>query len=33
MPAGWRAGVTGLATAVLPCGWLYAFVAAAGATA
>jgi sulfite exporter TauE/SafE len=27
-----RAGVTGLATALLPCGWLYAFVAAAGGT-
>lgn len=28
-----RAGITGLATALLPCGWLYAFVAAAGGTA
>lgn len=27
-----RAGITGLATALLPCGWLYAFVAAAGGT-
>jgi hypothetical protein len=27
-----RAGVTGLSTALLPCGWLYAFVAAAGGT-
>ncbi len=25
-----RAAVTGLATALLPCGWLYVFVAAAG---
>jgi uncharacterized protein len=32
MPAGTRALVTGLATALLPCGWLYAFVAAAGGT-
>jgi sulfite exporter TauE/SafE len=30
-PSG-RAAVTGLATALLPCGWLYAFVAAAGGT-
>lgn len=28
-----RASVTGLATALLPCGWLYAFAAAAGGTA
>ena len=27
-----RAGITGLATALLPCGWLYAFVAAAAGT-
>ncbi len=27
-----RAAVTGLATALLPCGWLYVFVAAAGGT-
>lgn len=27
-----RAAVIGLATALLPCGWLYAFVAAAGGT-
>jgi sulfite exporter TauE/SafE len=27
-----RAAITGLATALLPCGWLYAFVAAAGGT-
>lgn len=27
-----RATVTGVATALLPCGWLYAFVAAAGGT-
>lgn len=27
-----RAGVVGVATALLPCGWLYAFVAAAGGT-
>ena len=27
-----RAGATGLATALLPCGWLYAFVAVAGGT-
>lgn len=33
MPASGRAFVTGLSTALLPCGWLYAFVAAAGATA
>ena len=33
MPVAWRAAVTGLSTALLPCGWLYAFVAAAGATA
>jgi uncharacterized protein len=32
MPRVSRATVTGLATALLPCGWLYAFVAAAGAT-
>jgi sulfite exporter TauE/SafE len=28
-----RGGITGLATALLPCGWLYVFVAAAGGTA
>jgi len=28
-----RAAITGLSTALLPCGWLYAFVAAAGGTA
>lgn len=28
-----RAGITGVATALLPCGWLYVFVAAAGGTA
>lgn len=28
-----RAAVTGLASALLPCGWLYAFAAAAGGTA
>jgi uncharacterized protein len=33
MPAPGRAFVTGASTALLPCGWLYAFVAAAGATA
>jgi sulfite exporter TauE/SafE len=33
MPATLRAGATGLATALLPCGWLYAFVAAAAGTA
>jgi sulfite exporter TauE/SafE len=27
-----RAALTGVATALLPCGWLYAFVAAAGGT-
>ena len=27
-----RAGVTGLLTTLLPCGWLYAFVATAGGT-
>lgn len=32
MPGTLRAAVTGLATALLPCGWLYAFVAAAGGT-
>ena len=32
LPGTTRAGVTGLATALLPCGWLYAFVAAAGGT-
>lgn len=32
MPGARRALVTGLATALLPCGWLYAFVAAAGGT-
>ena len=33
LPAVARAGLTGLATALLPCGWLYAFAAAAGGTA
>ena len=33
MPGNRRAALTGLATALLPCGWLYAFVAAAGGTA
>jgi len=33
MSPGLRALLTGLATALLPCGWLYAFVAAAGGTA
>jgi len=33
MPRVSRAGLTGLATALLPCGWLYAFAAAAGGTA
>ena len=33
MPGVSRAGLTGLATALLPCGWLYAFAAAAGGTA
>lgn len=33
LPGHARAGLTGLATALLPCGWLYAFVAAAGGTA
>jgi sulfite exporter TauE/SafE len=33
LPAVTRAGLTGLATALLPCGWLYAFAAAAGGTA
>ena len=28
-----RAGITGVVTALLPCGWLYVFVAAAGGTA
>ena len=32
LPGTVRAGVIGLATALLPCGWLYAFVAAAGGT-
>jgi uncharacterized protein len=31
-PAAVRAGITGLATTLLPCGWLYVFVAAAGGT-
>jgi uncharacterized protein len=31
-PAGVRAALTGLATTLLPCGWLYVFVAAAGGT-
>jgi sulfite exporter TauE/SafE len=33
MPRVSRAGLIGLATALLPCGWLYAFAAAAGGTA
>ena len=32
MPDITRGSLTGLATALLPCGWLYAFVAAAGGT-
>lgn len=32
LPSPARAGATGLATALLPCGWLYAFVAVAGGT-
>jgi sulfite exporter TauE/SafE len=32
LPGAARAGVTGIATALLPCGWLYAFVAAAAGT-
>jgi uncharacterized protein len=32
MPGTVRGLVTGLSTALLPCGWLYAFVAAAGGT-
>jgi uncharacterized protein len=32
LPAPTRAAVLGVATALLPCGWLYAFVAAAGGT-
>ena len=32
MPGAARATIIGLATALLPCGWLYVFVAAAGAT-
>jgi sulfite exporter TauE/SafE len=31
-PDGVRAAVTGIATTLLPCGWLYVFVAAAGGT-
>ena len=31
-PLGVRAALTGLATTLLPCGWLYVFVAAAGST-
>ncbi len=31
-PAGVRAGVLGLASALLPCGWLYAFVVTAAGT-
>ena len=31
-PGAARGGAIGLATALLPCGWLYAFVAAAGGT-
>jgi sulfite exporter TauE/SafE len=32
LPGSVRGGVIGLATSLLPCGWLYAFVAAAGGT-
>jgi sulfite exporter TauE/SafE len=32
MPGASRATIIGLATALLPCGWLYVFIAAAGAT-
>lgn len=32
IPGATRGVLTGLATALLPCGWLYAFVAAAGGT-
>lgn len=32
-PPMWRSGTLGLVTTLLPCGWLYAFVATAGATA
>jgi sulfite exporter TauE/SafE len=32
IPSASRATIIGLATALLPCGWLYVFVAAAGAT-
>jgi len=31
-PPAWRAGVLGLSSALLPCGWLYAFVALAAGT-
>jgi uncharacterized protein len=31
-PPAWRAGALGLSSALLPCGWLYAFVALAAAT-
>jgi sulfite exporter TauE/SafE len=31
-PIGRRAGLTGLFTTLLPCGWLYVFVATAGGT-
>jgi sulfite exporter TauE/SafE len=31
-PIGVRAGLTGLCTTLLPCGWLYVFVATAGGT-
>ncbi|MEO7037522.1 MAG: sulfite exporter TauE/SafE family protein [Polyangiaceae bacterium] len=32
-PSPWRAGLLGLATTLLPCGWLYAFVLTAASTA
>ena len=31
-PAPWRAGALGLSSALLPCGWLYAFVVLAAGT-
>jgi uncharacterized protein len=33
LPAGWRGLVLGLATTLLPCGWLYAFAVSASGTA
>jgi uncharacterized protein len=33
LPAGWRGLVLGLATTLLPCGWLYAFAVTAAGTA